>query len=147
MREFVELLNLHKVRYIIVGGFAVNLYGYVRLTQDIDILIDPTKNNAIKMMKVIKDFGFGGAGIPQKAFECTGHVVHMGVEPNRIDLLTSVSGVTNKDLFRRLIKIQYEGISIPVISFQDLIKCKKSSDRAKDKADVGELEKIKKKQK
>ena len=56
MREFVALLNLHKVRYVIVGGLAVNLYGYVRLTQDIDILIDPTTSNAIKMMKVIKDF-------------------------------------------------------------------------------------------
>ena len=50
MRAFIELLNLHKVRYIIVGGFAVNLYGYVRLTQDIDILIDPIKRNAIKIL-------------------------------------------------------------------------------------------------
>ncbi len=54
------------------------------------------------MMKVLFDFGFGGAGIPQEAIETEGHVIHLGVEPNRIDLLTSVKGVSNKALFRRV---------------------------------------------
>jgi predicted nucleotidyltransferase len=144
MREFVSLLNSYCVSYAIVGGFAVNYYGYVRTTQDIDILIKPSKINAIKIMNVLIEFGFGGAGIPQKAFEKKGFVIHMGVEPNRIDLLTSVKGVSNTKLFSRITKIDYEGVTIPIISFQDLIDCKKVSDRKKDQADVDELKKINK---
>jgi Domain of unknown function (DUF1814). len=147
MNDFIRLLELHKVKYVLVGGFAVNYYGYVRTTQDIDILILPSTTNARKIMTVLKEFGFGEAGIPKKCFESEGTAIHLGVEPNRIDLLTNLKGVPNSAIFANLKRIKYSHeIGLNMISFKDLLACKKCSDRVKDLADVDELEKTQLKQ-
>ncbi|MBN2037305.1 MAG: hypothetical protein JW768_11230 [Chitinispirillaceae bacterium] len=88
MTDFVLLLKKNRVRYMLVGGFAVIYYGYVRTTQDIDILVLPTPDNAEKMMKVLKEFGFGGAGFTRDVFEKEGAAIHLGTEPNRIFIRT-----------------------------------------------------------
>jgi hypothetical protein len=141
MKDFVEILKRNRVKHVLVGGFAVNYYGYVRTTQDIDILIFPSRKNSIKMMKVLLEFGFGNSGIPQECFEKEGSAVHLGVEPNRIDLLTSLKGVSNSDIFKNKSQISYGDIKLNLISFGHLIECKRHSTRAKDLADVEELEK------
>ena len=79
MKDFIEILKHNKVKHVLIGGFAVNYWGYVRTTQDIDILIFPSRKNAIKMMKALQEFGFGNAGIPLECFEKEGSAVHLGV--------------------------------------------------------------------
>jgi hypothetical protein len=142
MKGLIELFEKYNIKYVLVGGFAVNFYGYVRTTQDIDILIYPSPKNAKKMMKALGEFGFGNAGIPKECFENEGTAIHLGVEPNRIDLLTHLKGVSNKEIFAKKKRVLYEKVSLHIISFKDLLDCKKCSHRAKDLADVEELEKI-----
>ena len=141
MKDLLALLAREKVRYVMVGGLAVNFYGYVRSTQDIDILIFPSPVNAQRMMKVLNAFGFGKAGISKELFEKEKAAIHLGVEPNRIDLLTSLKEISNTDIFRNAKRVVYSGISMRMISYKDLLACKKRSGRAKDQADIEVLEK------
>ncbi|MDD5674968.1 MAG: nucleotidyltransferase [Chitinivibrionales bacterium] len=141
MLDFIRLLKKHKVEYMLVGGFAVIYYGYVRTTQDVDILIYPSSKNSLKLLAVLKEFGFGGAGFTKDIFDKPGAAIHLGVEPNRIDILTSLKSISNDSAFKNKKHILYKGISLNVISFTDLIECKRHSIRPKDLADVDELKK------
>ena len=141
MKDLIRILNEKNVAYALVGGFAVNYYGYIRTTQDIDFLVYPSLNNADKMMEALSLFGFGKAGIPKEYFTKENAAVHIGVEPNRIDFLTSLKGLDNDTIFENLQNAEIENISVKIISLPDLIKVKKYSKRLKDKADAEELEK------
>ena len=142
MKELIALLIKWDVKYMAVGGFAVITYGYVRTTQDIDLLIYPSEENAEKMMNVLKEFGFGNAGIPIEYFQREKAAVHIGVEPNRIDFLTSLNGISNEILFQNMQTADYGNMTINIISKTDLITAKRAAGRAKDLADVEELLKI-----
>ena len=141
MKELIELFERFHVEYALVGGFAVNYYGYVRTTQDIDLLINPSQKNAERIVGALAVFGFGNAEIPQDYFERAGSAIHLGVEPNRIDILTHLVSVSNEQIFSHIKKVSVEGILIPIISRDDLIEVKRKSERFKDKADAEELEK------
>jgi predicted nucleotidyltransferase len=145
MKDLIKLFNKLNVEYVLVGGFAVNYYGYNRATQDIDFLIYPSKKNADKIMTDLDQFGFGDAGIPREYFEQKGSAIHLGVEPNRIDLVTYLAGMDNEQVFSNLSIIKIENIPIKMISYDNLIQAKKKSKRARDLADAEELEKIKNK--
>ena len=142
MEDLILLFNKHKVNYMLVGGFAVICYGYIRTTQDIDFLLFPSVDNSKKVMNALTEFGFGNAGIPIKYFQREGTAIHIGVEPNRIDFLTCLQGVSNDILFQNMTQIKFQDKLFNVISKKDLIQCKKATGRAKDLADVEELEKI-----
>lgn len=139
MRDLLELFEKHGVRYMLVGGFAVNFYGYMRTTQDIDLLVYPSATNAEATMAALVEFGFGGAGIPKDCFEREGTAIHLGAEPNRIDLLTYLKGVHNDRLFSNMRRGTIEDVEINIISREDLIEAKRHSDRPRDRADVEEL--------
>jgi len=104
-------------------------------------LIFPSKENASKLMKALDSFGFGKAGIPKSFFEEAGNALHLGVEPNRIDLLTHLPGISNLQIFENFQRVKIENIPINIISFSDLIQAKKKSKRLRDQADADELEK------
>ena len=104
-------------------------------------LIYPSKENAAKLMKALDSFGFGKAGISKSFFEEPGNALHLGVEPNRIDLLTHLPGISNLQIFENFQKVKIENIPINIISFSDLIQAKKKSKRLRDQADADELEK------
>ncbi len=144
MKDLLRLFDEHNVECVLVGGFAVNYYGYVRTTQDIDLLVFPSPANSGRIMAALADFGFGTAGIPQSLFEHEGSAVHLGTEPNRIDLLTSLRGVANQGVFEAAQRIQLEGVAVKIISLRHLVEAKRNSDRARDRADVEELLKINK---
>lgn len=139
MRDLIALFEKHEVRYMVVGGFAVNYYGYVRTTQDIDLLVYPSPGNAARVMRALFEFGFGGAGIPQELFERPGSAVHLGEEPNRIDLLTHLKGIDNDALFSSPVRTQLDDCPASMISFEHLIAAKTASSRARDLADAEEL--------
>jgi len=143
MLDFISLMDKREVEYMLVGGVAVICHGYMRSTQDIDFLVYPSEENAEKIMSALRDFGFGEAGIPKSIFLAESGAVHLGVEPNRIDLLTSLTGVSNKELFADVVPIEVDGITVKTISLRNLLKVKRYAGRLKDLADVEELEKIK----
>ncbi len=142
MKQLLDLFGSFGVRYTLVGGHAVNYYGYVRTTQDMDLLVMPTSENAARVMDALSAFGFGGAGIPQELFEREKGAVHLGVEPNRIDILTGLKGVDNATIFERAEAVEIDGVTVSIISLEDLLRVKRNSDRPRDLADADELAKI-----
>lgn len=140
MCEFIGLLEQHDVPYAVVGGIAVIYYGNIRTTQDFDVLIFPSAVTAKKMSRVLNDFGFGGVGFSEKLFQQEKTAIHLGVEPNRIDILTSLEGISNAEIRLNVRKVIFQGVSFMMISRDDLIACKRASSRFKDLADVESLE-------
>jgi len=114
------------------------------MTQDIDFLLDPSPANAERIMTCLESFGFGQAGIPRSAFEQPGTAIHLGVEPNRIDLLTSLQGVSNDAIFAHLVRVSIDGLELNIISLGDLLVVKRSSERLRDQADAEELARLQK---
>ena len=142
-KDFIRLLQGYGVEFLICGGHAVSFHGYPRLTMDFDILINPTTENADKMMKVLTDFGFGDVGISKELFLREGTAITMGVQPNQIDLLTSVGAcVETVNVFENAVPGRLEQFDVLYISKADLIAAKRAAGRAKDLADVEELLKI-----
>ena len=91
--EFVRLLNRHKVRYLIVGAYAVAFHAQPRNTGDIDFFIENEKDNAKRLIKAIREFGFESLNLTEDDFLKPDYIVQLGYEPNRIDLLSSISGI------------------------------------------------------
>ena len=140
MRDFLLLLNKHQVEYAICGGHAVAYHGYSRLTMDVDILILPAEENARRLGLALTDFGFGNAGIPVAAFTKEGTAVSLGVQPNQIDLLTSMSSQPTTEVIRNSEPATLAGIPVRITAKPDLIRAKRESGRPKDLADLGELQ-------
>ncbi|HXM44118.1 MAG TPA: hypothetical protein VN924_22980 [Bryobacteraceae bacterium] len=141
LREFVELLNSNGVEYLVVGGFAVSYHGFARYTGDIDFLVRPSEENSHRVLATLAQFGFGRVGIQAEDFQSTGKVVQLGVPPNRIDILTSISGVSFEDAWDSRTAGMLDGLATQFIGREALIHNKESTGRAKDLGDADELRK------
>lgn len=139
-REFIALLNANNVRYLIVGGYAVTFHGYPRYTNDIDIWIMPEESNATRIIKVLNEFGFGSLDIQRNDLLSLDNVIQLGYPPNRIDLLTHISGVEFEHCYKNRVKLNIEGLIIDFIDLESLKINKKASGRYKDLNDVENLE-------
>jgi hypothetical protein len=140
--DFINLLNEHKAKYVLVGGWAVIFEGYSRNTGDMDILIEREETNAVKLLAVIKDFLGSTIGFEKEDFLKEEHVMMMGRPPFRIDILTDISGVSFKEVYESSNLYKDEGLEIRCIHINELIKNKKASGRLKDLGDAEMLEKI-----
>ncbi len=109
---FIELLNSHGVKYLVVGGHAVAFHGYPRYTKDLDVWVEVSLENAQKILEVLHAFGFGKAGATLEHFTEPGKVVVMGVPPRRIDILTSVDGLAFDDCYEERQIIEVGGVSL-----------------------------------
>ena len=143
-REFIELLNGHEVKYLVVGGYAVNFHGYPRYTRDIDFWLWMTKPNMERLTNAIRDFGFGGLKLEIEDFMNPENIIQLGYEPYRIDLLVDVDGVNFEECFERRTEADLDGVEVNFLSIQDLITSKKTMGRLQDLADAEQLEKLKK---
>src|SRR5687768_18598511 len=94
LREFIELLNARNVRYLVVGAYALAFHGRPRYTGDIDFFVQPSPENAELVAQIIEEFGFASLGIVMADLTAADQVIQLGVEPNRIDLMTSISDVS-----------------------------------------------------
>lgn len=137
-KDFIRFLNENKVEYLLVGGWAVGVYGNPRATKDIDFLIAVDDDNLKKLEKVF--YSFGAPTIDMNHFKEIGNLFRMGRPPIQIDIITEASGIDIKDCYGRRNDIDIEGLLIPVISKEDLIKNKKTSGRLQDLADAEYLE-------
>jgi predicted nucleotidyltransferase len=139
LREFIELLNSHRVDYLVVGGHAVAFHGHPRFTGDIDLFVRATSENAHRIMDVLQAFGFGGIGVVTEDFLAPDHVVQLGRPPARIDLLTSIAGVDFDAAWDSRVPAPLDGQPVNFLGWEDLIRNKKAADRDKDRADVKKL--------
>ena len=139
LREFIELLNSHDVRYVIVGGYAVAYHGHPRSTGDIDFYVEVSDENAQKLEAVLVEFGFGGLGLSCTDFLQPGIVVQLGYPPNRIDLLTAISGVSFAEAWEKRVETQFEGVTMRFVDKSTLLANKAATGRPKDLADLDSL--------
>jgi hypothetical protein len=138
-RDFIQSLNESKVEYLIVGGYAVIHYGYPRLTIDIDIWINPTKENAQRVYSALEYFEYPMEKVNLEDFFTPDQVFQIGRAPVRIDLLTSIEGVDFESAFKNKITVKDNGMDIPIIGIDDLKKNKKAVGRHKDLDDLEKL--------
>ena len=139
LKEFVELLTELDVRFLIVGAFAVAYHGYPRYTADIDIFVDNSVENAARLLEAIQRFGFGNIGLTDDDFLQDDRVIQLGVAPNRIDLLTSISGVTFEEAWRSRELGALGEVTVPFISREMLKRNKAATGRSQDLADLERL--------
>jgi hypothetical protein len=139
-REFLELLNSHGVDYVIVGAQSLAFHGRPRYTGDLDILIRPTPHNARRLLGVLTQFGFEQPGFKETDFVEPDQMVQLGRVPNRIDLLTSLSGVTMDEAFGTRVSAVLDGISVFTLGRDALIQNKRAVGQPQDLADLATLE-------
>ena len=138
-KEFLKLLNAHRVEYLVIGGYAVGHYGYPRYTADIDIWIAPTAETAEKVMAALREFGFDAPDITADLFTRERSIVRMGVPPVRIEITNSIDGVEFDACYARRAVECVDDTAANLISLEDLKTNKRASGRHKDLDDLQHL--------
>ena len=147
LQEFVALLNSNGVEYVIVGAFAVGFHGYYRNTADLDVLVRPTAENSTRLVRVLSQFGFDSMGVTAADLQAPDSVIQLGVQPNRIDMLTTISGVSFDEAWASRCDADLDGIPTHFIGREELIRNKEATGRARDLGDADELRKTARKAK
>ena len=139
-REFIRLLNEHNVQYLVVGGYAVALHGHPRYTKDLDVWVKGENANAKKLLKSLDDFGFGSLDISVDDIVNPDVVIQLGNPPNRIDLVSSLTGVEFDSCYQARVTANLDGVNINFIDLESLKKNKRATGRYQDLADAENLE-------
>lgn len=138
-KEFLKLLNEHKVRYLLIGGYAVGYHGYPRATDDLDIWIAIHPENAQNIVSVLKAFGLEDPALTPELFLQKPKIIRMGHPPMRLEISTSISGVEFDECYQTRIMDKLDGVEVNLIDLEHLKQNKKASGRAKDIADLENL--------
>jgi hypothetical protein len=138
-RELLELFNAHEVEFVIVGGYALAFHGSPRYTGDLDLFVKPDHENAERVVAALRAFGFGTQGLSAEDFEAPDRVVQLGVPPVRVDIVTSISGVSWEDAWRGRVAGEYGGVPVCFIGRGEFVANKKAIGRRKDLADLEAL--------
>ena len=138
-KEFLRLLNEKKVEYLLIGGYAVGYYGYVRATADMDVWIACNAENADNTLRALREFGFDLPESTREVFLKPDSVARMGVPPFRIELLTTISGVSFDECYSERVVDTIDGVEVPIISLRHLKINKTVSGRLKDLSDLEHL--------
>ncbi len=138
-KDFLKLLNVKKIRYLLIGGYAVGYHGYPRATNDMDIWIAIDPKNAELMVWMLKEFGFDTPQLSKELFLEEDKIIRMGAAPMRIEILTSISGVKFDECYQKKVVDEIDGIKVPIISLEQLKINKKASGRHKDLDDYENL--------
>ena len=139
-REFLELLNSRGVDYVIVGTQSLAFHGRPRHTGDLDILVRPTPDNARLLLALLNQFGFEQSRFKETDFLQPEQIIQLGRVPNRIDLLTSLTGVATDEAFDAKVSAIIDGIPVFVLGKDALIRNKRAVGRPQDLADLSALE-------
>lgn len=135
-RDLLALFNTHKVDYIIVGAHALAYHGAPRYTGDIDIFVRPDSENAERILCALEKFGFGSLGLTLEDFTVHGKVVQLGVAPVRVDIVTSLTGISWEEAYLNRVEGAYGDIKVYYIGKEQFIRNKRSLGRKKDIADL-----------
>ncbi len=139
LREFLGLLNSRGVEYVIVGAHSLAFHGRPRYTGDLDILVRGTLVNAAKLVDLLNQFGFGASNFKPSDFSEPEQLIQLGRVPNRIDLLTSITGVTTDEAFATKIEATLDDIPVFILSKEALVRNKRAVGRPQDMADIETL--------
>ncbi len=142
-KDMLHALSDEKVKYLLVGAYALAAHGYPRATMDIDIWVMPSFQNADAVLRALRRFGAPLHNLRKEDLLDDGTVFQIGVAPRRIDIITSASGLKFEDAYGRSLSVSIEGIEVHIPSIDDLIRNKRVSGRTKDLADVEALESLK----
>ena len=138
--EFIESLNQIGARFLIVGAHAVAFYARPRATKDLDLFIEPTRENAERVLDAIRQFLGTDLGIKREDLSTPGRIVQLGVAPTRIDLMSRLDGIPDfESVWQRRVDAVFGDIPAQYISLDDLIQNKTSAGRDQDKADLRAL--------
>jgi len=137
--ELLRLLEEQGVEYMVVGGYAVAYHGYPRFTKDIDVFFEMTEANAVRLRRALVTFGFREEDLPLDAFTTRGNVLTFGVVPTRVDMINEIDGVTYEEASPNVVRGTYGDVEVTFIGFDDLVRNKQATPRAKDRGDVEEL--------
>jgi sulfur carrier protein ThiS len=132
-------LNSAGVKFLVVGGYAVNYHGYHRNTADIDLWVAVDPENAGKISDALQQFGFAPSAVAVANFEQKGRIFRFGRPPWRVDILTDPAGIEFNECYQRRVVADLEGVIVPFISLSDLKSNKKAAGRTKDIADIENL--------
>ncbi|MBN1471003.1 MAG: nucleotidyltransferase [Syntrophaceae bacterium] len=139
-RDILHALSDEKVKFILVGAYALAAHGYPRATMDIDIWIMPSPDNAEAVLRALRNFGAPLHNITRKDLEEDGTVFQIGVAPRRIDIITAATGLTFENTYQNAVLVNIDGIDVHILSIDDLITNKRATGRTKDLADAEALE-------
>lgn len=126
-RELIALLSSHRVRFLIVGAHALAVHGRPRATQDLDIFVDPTLANARRLGAALADFGYPALARAWRRFAARDRMATLGVEPLRIDLLTSITGVDFRTAWKGRQTIDLDGVAVGVLGRDELLANKRAA--------------------
>jgi predicted nucleotidyltransferase len=142
LRELLKCFLSHEVEFLIIGGHAVSFHGYPRFTKDLDLWIQRSDANALKIVSALREFGFDFEGLSTQMFTDESRMTQMGREPNRVDILHTIKGVEFNDCYPRSLRANIDGTLVPIISKSDLTLNKIATARPQDLADVDQLQKL-----
>ena len=142
-KDMLLALSDEKVKYLLVGAYALAAHGYPRATMDIDIWVMPSPQNADAVMRALRRFGAPLHNLTKEDLQKDGTIFQIGVAPRRIDIITTASGLRFEETFERSLSVIIEGIKVHIPSVDDLIHNKRASGRTKDLADAEALELLK----
>ncbi|MCX6851794.1 MAG: nucleotidyltransferase [Verrucomicrobia bacterium] len=137
--DFIRLLNRHRVRYVVVGGYAVAYHGYARYTGDIDFFVENSARNAAALQRVFRDFGFDNPPPDAALFQEEKRIVRIGFPPMRVEVTNYIDGVTFADCHVHRVTARVAGIRVPFIDLEHLRKNKLAAGRPKDLDDLRQL--------
>lgn len=138
-RELLKLFNTHEVEFIIVGAYALAFHGVPRYTGDMDILVKPDPDNAGKVLAALKEFGFGSLDLNESDFQEPDKVVQLGVSPVRVDLITSLTGLSWQQVYAGKVQGNYGDIEVYYLGREELLSNKRALGRKKDLPDIEAL--------
>lgn len=134
--ELLRLFNKHKIRYCIVGAFAVAFYAIPRYTKDMDILVEPSRENANKILNALNKFGFESLKLSVDDFSHEGKIIQLGYEPVRVDIITTIKGCAFDEVWKNKKKGRYGKEKVYFIGLDELIKNKEAAKRKQDEVDL-----------
>ena len=140
--ELLELFNKNKVKYCIIGAYALAFYARPRYTKDIDILVENSIENARRILKALQEFGFGSLQLSEQDFTESGQIIQLGYEPVRIDLITSIRGIDFQQIWKNRATGKFGQQQVFFIGMDDLIASKQISNRSQDRVDLEMLQEV-----
>lgn len=140
-KDIIELFNKHKVKFLIAGAYAMAKVGYSRSTYDIDLWIEKTKQNVQNIYKALNEFGVPFS-INHDDFLEPNSVLQIGIEPNRIDILTDIDGLSFQEAWKNRELVEFDDLKAFSLNINDLIKNKEASNRPKDNLDLVQLQEL-----
>ena len=137
--ELFKILNAEKIKYLVIGAYAVMYYSQPRYTKDIDVWVIPELNDVNKIYAAFKKFGAPLRGIKPKDFKDKAMILQIGIAPVRIDILLGVSGVSVQKAWKNKKRIRYGETPVYILAKNDLIATKKKAGRPQDQIDLENL--------